>query len=73
MPGYLPHPDPVTTSAELLAIVEGVSRSRSRVAGLAEPFLGSEREDVAMALHEAERQLRSAERSVLRAVKTLER
>ncbi len=73
MPGNLPHPDPATTSAELLAIVEGVSRSRGRVAGLAEPFLGSEREDVAMALHEAERQLRSAERSVLRAVKTLER
>ena len=62
-------PDPSTTAAELGAIAETVRRSRDRVAGLAEPYLGTEREDIVHAVYEAERHLRSAERTLERALK----
>jgi len=59
-----------STAAELAAIADNVAQYRIRVAGLAEPWVGSERDDVVSAIHEAERQLRSAERSLTRAIKT---
>ena len=62
-------PDPSTTGAELGAIAETVRRSRDRVAALAEPYLGTEREDIVAAVYEAERHLRSAERTLERALK----
>ena len=60
-----------STAAELAALAETVSRSRQRVAGLAEPYLGTEREDIVAAVYEAERQLRGAERALQRALKLL--
>jgi hypothetical protein len=50
-------------------LAETVGRSRQRVAGLAEPYLGSDREDIIAAVYEAERQLRGAERALQRALK----
>jgi hypothetical protein len=64
-------PDPSSTAAELAALADTVGRSRTRVAGLAEPYLGSEREDIVAAVYEAERQLRGAERALQRALKLL--
>lgn len=58
-----------STAAELAAIADNVAQYRSRVAGLAEPWIGSDRDDVAGAIHEAERQLRNAERTLNRAIK----
>lgn len=58
-----------STAAELSAIADNVAQYRARVAGLAEPFLGSERDDIVTAIHEAERQLRNAERSLIRALR----
>ena len=43
------------------------------MAGVAEPFLGTEREDIVTTVHEAERQLAIATRALRRAIKTLER
>lgn len=60
-----------STAAELAALAETVGRSRQRVAGLAEPYLGTEREDIVAAVYEAERQLRGAERALQRAIKLL--
>jgi hypothetical protein len=62
-------PDPSSTAADLAAVAETVSRSRQRVAGLVEPYLGSDREDIIAAVYEAERQLRGAERALQRALK----
>jgi hypothetical protein len=53
-------------------IADTVDRQRDRVGGLAEPFLGTEREDVVATVHEAERQLHIAARAIRRAIKTLE-
>jgi hypothetical protein len=64
-----PAPPTSTTCAELSALAETVSRARARVTDLAEPFMGTEREDVAFALHEAERLLVQSERSLHRALK----
>lgn len=61
-----------STAAELTAITDNVAQYRSRVAGLAEPWVGTEREDVAAAIYEAERQLRNAERTLNRAIKACE-
>jgi hypothetical protein len=58
-----------STAAELAAIAENVAQYRSRVAGLAEPWIGTDRDDVVTAIHEAERQLRNAERTLVRAIK----
>jgi hypothetical protein len=62
-------PDPTSTAAELSAVSETVQRSRERVAGLAEPFLGTERDDIVTAVYEADRQLLGAERALQRALK----
>jgi hypothetical protein len=67
----VPSPDPASTAAELSAVADTVDRSRERVARLVEPYLGTEREDVVAAIYEAERQLRSAERGLRRALKLL--
>ena len=58
-----------STAAELSAIADNVAQFRSRVAGLAEPWIGTDRDDVVAAIHEAERQLRNAERTLTRAIK----
>ena len=47
-------------------------RHRDRVAAVAEPFRGTEREDVVTTVHEAERQLLMAIRALRRAIKTLD-
>jgi hypothetical protein len=56
----------------LHVIADTIDRQRDRVGGLAEPFLGTEREDVVATVHEAERQLHIAARALRRAIKTLE-
>ncbi len=58
-----------STAAELAAIADNVAQYRSRVAGLAEPWIGTDRDDIVSAVHEAERQLRNAERTLNRAIK----
>ena len=67
----MPSPDPTSTAADHAAVADTVERSRERVARLADPYLGTEREDVVAAIYEAERQLRSAERGLRRALKLL--
>jgi hypothetical protein len=57
------------TAAELSAAAEAVGSYQRRVADLAGPHLGSEHEELVAAIYEAERALRSAERSLRRAVK----
>ncbi len=66
-------PDPTSAAAELHVIADTVERQRERVASIAEPYLGTEREDVITAVHEAERQLLIATRALRRAIKALER
>ncbi len=68
-----PGPDPTTASAELHVIADTLERQRDRVAAVAEPFLGTEREDIVSTVHEAERQLLIATRALRRAIKTIER
>jgi len=57
------------TAAELSAAAEAVAGYQRRVAALAGPHLGTEREDLVAAIYEAERALRTAERSLQRARK----
>jgi hypothetical protein len=59
--------------AELSVIADLIERQRDRVTAIAEPFLGTDREDVVTTVHEAERQLLMASRALNRAIKTLER
>jgi len=66
-------PNPTTAATELHVIADTVERQRDRVGAIAEPFLGTEREDVVSTVHEAERQLQIATRALRRAIKTLER
>lgn len=66
-------PDPRSTQTELRVIEDTIERQRDRVASLAEPYLGTEREDVITTVHEAERQLLMATRALRRAIKTLDR
>ncbi len=66
MPGSLE-----STAAELAAITDHVAQYRARVADLAVPYVGTERDDVVTAIHEAERQLRNAERTLQRALKAI--
>jgi cob(I)alamin adenosyltransferase len=61
-----------STAAELAAILDNVAQYRSRVAGLAEVWVGTDREDLVSAIHEAERQLRNAERTLVRALRVAE-
>ena len=70
--GGVPSADPTSTANELHVIVDMIERQRERVGSLAEPFLGSDREDVITTVHEAERQLLMAARALRRAIKTLE-
>ena len=56
-------------SSELLTIADNIGRYRERVADLAEPFVGTDRNDIVGVIHEAERQLRSAERTLQRAIR----
>lgn len=72
MPTSLPAGDPASAANELHVIVDTVERQRERVAAVAEPFLGSDREDIVTTVHEAERQLLMAIRAMRRAIKTLE-
>lgn len=65
-------PDPTSAVAELLVITDTVEQQRDRVGAIAEPFLGTEREDIVTTVHEAERQLLIATRALRRAIKTLE-
>ena len=60
------------TASELSTIADNIGRYRERVAGLAEPFVGTERDDLVIAIHEAERQLRSAERGLQRALRQID-
>lgn len=65
-------PEPSSAAAELHVIADTVDRQRDRVAAIAEPYLGTDREDVVTTVHEAERQLQIATRALRRAIKTLE-
>lgn len=58
-----------TTAAELAAAADVVARYRDRVGALATAHLGTEREDLVAAIHEAERALLAAQRQLLRAEK----
>ena len=69
----MPSPDTTTAANELHVIADTIERHRDRVAAVAEPFLGTEREDVVTAVHEAERQLLMASRALQRAIKTIPR
>lgn len=66
-------PDTARAFAELSVMTDALDRLRARAASLAEPFLGTEREDVVTAVHEAERSMLMAVRAMQRALKTLER
>ena len=57
------------SAAEVGSIADGIDMYRSRVAGMAEPLVGSSNEDLIAALHEAERALRNAHRAMRHALK----
>jgi hypothetical protein len=59
-----------STAAELATIADNIGEYRARVAALAEAHIGSDRDDFVGAIHEAERQIRVAERGLIRAIKT---
>ena len=61
--------DVSATEAELSAAAEAIGAYQRRVSALAEPHLGTERDDLVTAIYEAERSLRTAERLLQRAVK----
>lgn len=61
-----------STAAELAAIADNVGQYRERVGRIAEPWIGTERDDVVTAIQEAERQLRNAERTLIRALRALD-
>ena len=64
-------PDPTSAANELSVITDTVDSLRERVGAIAEPFLGTDREDVVTTVHEAERQLLMAGRALRRAIRTL--
>ncbi len=59
-----------STAAELATIADNIAQYRARIAALAEAHIGTDRDYFVSAIHEAERQVRVAERGLLRAVKT---
>jgi hypothetical protein len=65
--------DAASTAAEMRVVADTIERHRERVGALAVPFLGTDREDVVAAIHEAERQLLIAVRTLRRTIKTLEK
>lgn len=71
MSSKMPAPNTDSLVAELLVITDMIDRQRDRVAALAEPFLGTSRDDVVTALHEAERQILMSSRALKRTLKTL--
>ncbi len=73
MPSRPASSSPTSAAAELHVISDTVERQRERVAAIAEPFLGTEREDIVATVLEAERQLLIAVRALRRAIKSLER
>ena len=58
-----------SSSAEISVIADGINMYRARVAGLAEPLIGSPQVDLIAALYETERALRNAHRAMQRAMK----
>lgn len=58
-------------AAELTVTADHVDRYRQRIAALAAPLLGSDHDDVVAAIYEAERSLRTAQRSLERAARLL--
>jgi len=64
-------PDTAGLAAQLHAIADQAEGLRLRVGALAEPFLGTDREDVVAAVVEAERQLLMASRALQRALRTV--
>ena len=69
-PTASPSDDSIQSAATQLAIIaDGVAQYRTRVADLAQPFVGTTRDDLVTAIHEAERQLRNAERGLIRAAR----
>lgn len=59
--------DLATVAAELSVMSEGAERYAQRVAELASSRIGSDHDDLLSAVHEAERSLRVAHRSLARA------
>ena len=62
-----------SAAAELRVVADTIERHRERVAALATPFLGTDREDLVISINEAERQLLIAVRTLRRTIKTLDR
>lgn len=58
-------------AAELAVTADHVERYRQPIAALATPLRDGEHDDVVAAMSEAERSLRTAQRSIERAVKLL--
>lgn len=58
-----------STASELATIADNIGQYRARVAALAEKHIGTDRDDFVGAIHEAERQIRIAERGLQRAIK----
>jgi hypothetical protein len=67
----VPTPDPTSAATELHVIADTIDRQRERVGAIAEPFLGTERDDIVTTVHEVERQLLMASRALRRAIRTL--
>jgi len=59
-----------STAAELATIADNIGEYRARVADLAEAHIGTDRDDFVGAIHEAERQIRIAERGLQRAIRS---
>ncbi|MDQ3312585.1 MAG: hypothetical protein M3517_10810 [Actinomycetota bacterium] len=62
-----------STAAELAAITDAIDRSRQRMADLAQPYVGSERDDIVTAIYEVERTLLATQRALKRASRAVER
>ena len=58
-----------SAATQLAIIADSIGQYRTRVADLAQPFVGTTRDDLVTAIHEAERQLRNAERGLIRAAR----
>jgi cob(I)alamin adenosyltransferase len=69
-PSMTPSDSSIQSAATQLAIMaDSIGQYRVRVADLAQPFVGTTRDDLVTAIHEAERQLRNAERGLTRAAR----
>lgn len=67
----VPNADLTTIAAELAVMAEGAERYRQRVADLGQMNLDGKHDDLLMAIHEADRALRTAQRALLRASKVV--